>query len=361
MNQNNTQNKKVLLFTESIGSGGAERQMVGLAISLKKRGYDVTVLTYLKQEFYKPMLQENGVKYILCEKALNKYLRLFYIWQELRRINPDTIISFLSAPSKVMCILKPRDTRLIVSERNTTLLWGGYERVVYWLYRRADVIVANSENEAENIKAHKPAVAHKTLAITNFVDTDLFVPAPHSENEVPIILCVGRITEQKNVLRFIDAVKMLKGRGQLFIVKWFGNHMYKDYCAEVYKKVEALELQDVFLIHEPSSNIREEYQRADIFCLPSIHEGYPNVVCEAMSCELPIACSNVCENPRIVHEGVNGFLFNPSNASEMADVLSRTLDMTPAERKAMGQKNRQQMIDNNSIEAFCDKYIDILW
>lgn len=353
-------NKKILFFTENIGSGGAERQMVGLAISLKKRGYDVTVLTYLKMEFYKPMLLENGVEYILCEKALNKYLRLFHIWQELRSIKPDTIISFLSAPSKVMCILKPRGTRLIVSERNTTLSWGWYERVVFWLYRRADMIVANSENETENIKAHKQAVAHKTMAITNFVDTDLFVPVEHSENEVPVILCVGRITEQKNVLRFIDAVKMLKDRGQKFVVKWFGNHTYKDYCAEVYKKVEALGLQDVFLIHEPSSNIREEYQNADIFCLPSIHEGYPNVVCEAMSCELPIACSNVCENPRIVHDGVNGFLFNPNDAGEMADALSRMLAMTPAERKVMGQKNRQQMIENNSIEAFCDKYINII-
>lgn len=352
--------KKILLFTENIGSGGAERQMVGLAISLKNRGYDVSVLTYLRLEFYKSMLQENGVRYILCEKALNKYLRLYYIWQEVRRMKPDAIISFLSAPSKVMCAVKPRGTRLIVSERNTTLSWGWYERVVYWLYRRADVIVANSENEAENIKAHKPAVAHKTMAITNFVDTDFFVAADHPENEIPVVLCVGRITEQKNVLRFIDAVKMLKDKGCKCVVRWFGNHYHKDYCAEVYKKVEALGLRDVFLIYEPSSNIREEYQRADIFCLPSIHEGYPNVVCEAMSCELPIACSNVCENPRIVSDGVNGFLFNPDDAGEMAAALSRMLAMTPAERKAMGQKNRQQMMENNSIKAFCDKYINII-
>lgn len=350
----------ILLFTESLGAGGAERQMTGLAISLRKRGYNVAVLTYVKHEFYKPMLLENGVQYILCEKALNKYLRLYYIWRELRRFKPQTIISFLSAPNKAMCILKPRGTRLIVSERNTTLSWGWYERVVYWLYRRADIIVANSEYEAENIRTHKPAVAHKTMAITNFVDTDTFVPGQYPENDVPVILCVGRITEQKNVLRFVNVVKLLRERGQKFIVKWFGAYNSRDYSTRLYEKVKTLRLQEVFHLYEPSTNIVAEYQKADIFCLPSLYEGYPNVVCEAMSCELPIACSNVCENPQIVKDGHNGRLFDPNNVEEMADALAAMLSMSPEERKEFGKRNRLQMVENNSIEAFCQKYLDII-
>ena len=51
----------------------------------------------------------------------------------------------------------------------------------------------------------------------------------------------------------------------------------------------------------------------DAFCLPSFKEGYPNVIVEAMSCELPVLCSKICENPVIVEDNINGFLFDPHN------------------------------------------------
>lgn len=57
----------------------------------------------------------------------------------------------------------------------------------------------------------------------------------------------------------------------------------------------------------PNQSIEVEYRKADVFCLPSLYEGYPNVVAEAMSCGLPILCSNVCENPYIVEEGAMAF------------------------------------------------------
>lgn len=43
----------------------------------------------------------------------------------------------------------------------------------------------------------------------------------------------------------------------------------------------------------PNQSIEVEYRKADIFCLPSLYEGYSNVVAEAMSCELPLLCSSV--------------------------------------------------------------------
>ena len=49
---------KVLCLIENLGSGGAERQMVGLAALLKERGHDVTVLTYYPDDFYKHVLDE---------------------------------------------------------------------------------------------------------------------------------------------------------------------------------------------------------------------------------------------------------------------------------------------------------------
>ena len=60
---------KILCLIEALGSGGAERQMVGLASLLKKDGNDVAVMTYYPKDFYKYVLDEAGIEHIYVEKA----------------------------------------------------------------------------------------------------------------------------------------------------------------------------------------------------------------------------------------------------------------------------------------------------
>ena len=53
--------KRILCIIENLGSGGAERQITGLAVMLKQAGYQVEVWYYVKKEFYLSFLSENGV------------------------------------------------------------------------------------------------------------------------------------------------------------------------------------------------------------------------------------------------------------------------------------------------------------
>ena len=55
--------KKILLITENLGSGGAERQICGLASLLTKAGYPCRLITYVENQFYEPYLRQNGVDY----------------------------------------------------------------------------------------------------------------------------------------------------------------------------------------------------------------------------------------------------------------------------------------------------------
>lgn len=113
-------------------------------------------------------------------------------------------------------------------------------------------------------------------------------------------------------------------------------------------------------LHDPNQKIEEEYRKADIFCLPSLFEGYPNVVAEAMSCGLPILCSNVYENPYIVEEGVNGFLFDPKNPVEMADAIKKMVSLSYENRKEMGKRNRQLCLKRNTEEVFLKSYVELI-
>ena len=117
--------KRIVLFTDALGSGGAQRQLVGLAILLKDRGFDVIVLTYHNNTFFVPLLEENGISYLFSTKAHNKINRVLGISQEIRALKPDILIAYQRSPAIISCFAKLLNPKvfLIVSERNTSQVY----------------------------------------------------------------------------------------------------------------------------------------------------------------------------------------------------------------------------------------------
>ena len=169
---------KIVLFTDSLGAGGAQRQLVGLAKLLQAKQYDITVLTYHKDEFYLPFLQECNIKYVLLDNAIGSVKRISAVINYIKKEKPDTLIAYQETPSLIACIAKivcPY-VRVIVSERNTTQVLDFRTKVRFFLYRWADRIVPNSYSQEKYIKQSKPKLSHKITTITNFVDLDKFSP-----------------------------------------------------------------------------------------------------------------------------------------------------------------------------------------
>lgn len=353
---------RVLLLTENLGSGGAERQLTGLAVLLKEKGYQVRVITYVKKQFYEPYLKENQIDYKLVRKAANKYTRVYYIWRELCEYNPDVIISFLPSVNITVCLVRLiYVTRLVISERSHTMHWNLMTRLRFLLYSISDKLVANSYSEANNIISHCPFLKKKTIAIPNFVDTDYFVPSlMKKRGECFKLVCVGRVIPEKNLLRFIDAIDKVRNKGFQIKVLWIGSLSNQEYVQQVIDEIRKLDLVGIFELHDHIVDIIKVYQSADAFCLPSLYEGYPNVICEAMSCGLPVVCSNVCEMPEIVKDGINGFLFNPLDEYSIVDAILRILNIIPQDLIEMGYRNRQQVIEQNSKFIFLNRYVSLL-
>ena len=106
-------------------------------------------------------------------------------------------------------------------------------------------------------------------------------------------------------------------------------------------------MENVFVFHSPSSSIQDEYCRADVFCLPSLYEGFPNVLCEAMSCGKPVLSSRVCDNPNIVKEGENGLLFDPNNTDDIAETVERFIDLS-SEKNDEFEKILSELIEQKN-------------
>lgn len=356
--------KRILCLIENLGSGGAERQLTGLAVMLKQNGYEVLVGYYVKKDFYLPYLKENGVSALYFADANSLHKRFFALRKHIRDINPDTIISYSASPSIIACVLKRMGGlfHLVVSERNTTQELTFREKMRFFCYRWADVIVPNSQSQAYFIRNHYAKLSGKVKVITNFVDTNKFLPAepPQFEHEAIKIICVGRLMPQKNIHRFIKAVNIVRNDGYKIKVDWYGQDLQDAYSKECHDSISNYKLENTFVFRAPSTNIQDEYRNSDVFCLPSLFEGFPNVLCEAMSCGLPVICSRVCDNPDIIREGENGLMFDPLKIEDMASVIENYLNLSFNTKKKMGAKSREIAIHVFSQCIFIEKYISIV-
>lgn len=361
-------NKRIICLIDTLSSGGAERQMVGLAVLLKNKGYDVDLLTYRSDNFYIEESRKGGIEPIILKTKNNPISKLYSVRKYIKKTGCDWMITYKGGPCVIGCLLKIIDGKfkLIVSERtsnkNRKLSKG--DRIRYYLYRYANYVVPNSYTEADYIKDNYLWLKKKTITITNFTDTELFKPKKRSRaNNEFRVLTAARVTKTKNIVNYIEAIKRLKESGfDKIHFDWYGRieHGHEEYANTCQDMIRNYGLSDFIEFHPATSNILSEYQSCDLFCLPSIYEGYPNVICEAMSCGIPIVCSRVCDNPKIVSEGENGELFAPDSIEELTEKLKKIIKMPFDERKRWGERSRDIAIKVFSAEAFVRKYIQLI-
>ena len=196
----------------------------------------------------------------------------------------------------------------------------------------------------------------KTLMIANGVDTEHFLPGMHGGHDEFVIGTVGRIQDVKDHSGLIDAFILLREmlpnerhRLRLAIV---GNGPLLDMIRE---KVQAAGLDDVVWLPGSRTDIAELMSGFDVFALPSIAEGTPVTILEAMACGLPVVASRVGGIPEVVEHQVTGLLVPPSNAAALAEALAVYVQ-DPQLAARHGAAGRVRVERNNSVAAMVAGY-----
>lgn len=358
--------KKILCLIDGLGSGGAERQMTGLSVMLKQRGYQVDLVAYHPEKnFYVSLAEKGGVKPIFLIVGSSQWSKIKAVWHFIKQQGGyDCVIAYKPGPNAIGCILKlfGLKFKLIVSERIADSEIGR-KGTLFKLYRFADYVVPNAHAQGEFLSGHFSWMTKKIVPITNFTDTDYFTPVYEVIHNPLRVLTVARVAKQKNVLRYLEAISVLRKRGVENVhYDWYGNveRGQDEYAQTCYAKVKELGLEEVISFHPATPTILEQYQHTDVFCLPSLFEGFPNVLCEAMSCGKSVLCGNVCDNARIVSDGKNGFLFDPTNVIDIADKMQMLLSKSQEELLQFGERSRNIAEVLLSKDSFVDKYIGLI-
>lgn len=175
-----------------------------------------------------------------------------------------------------------------------------------FLWKHSRAVIANSHGLAE---LARKSWNGKVAVIPNGVDTDFFKPADVKKNRDYVrLLFAGRLSEQKGLRPFLTTLKDLhtKHEWRLTII---GDGPLRDELQKLVNGSETLAPRIEFKGWLNKEKLLLEYQQSDIFVLPSLDEGMPNVILEAMACGLPIIATRIAGNEELVKHGENGFLY----------------------------------------------------
>jgi glycosyltransferase involved in cell wall biosynthesis len=364
----------------SLGSGGAQRQMCMLAVLLKQEGFDVQMLIYYapgfyKSDFFRPMLEEAKIPIhtVSCRNLIHSF---FGVRRAIRAGNTDVVIAYLNRPGLLAELsgLPSRDYALIVSERNTEFAGRSLRSSLrFFFHRFADAVVSNSYAQQGFVERTVPRLKTRITTIMNCVDIETFQPAENEDMHVPKdiqVLIIGRFTPQKDPLSLLSAIEILRKENpeHKVVVDWYGNNFFlnghptksSDVFLKLQSTIQKRSLEESFHLHQPVRDVVKLYQGASLFCLPSLYEGCSNVICEAMACGKPILASRVGDNARLVEDGKNGFLFDPHSPRAITNAILRFSSLSTEDRKKMGNESRKRAELMLAPSRFVGEYIDII-
>lgn len=360
--------KKITCFIGSLSSGGAEHQMCFLTSFLAERGYNVTIITIDDVDDHYELDKRVIRKRIAPGKSY--FIKRLSFMREALVVKADVVISWGLSQNAMLLwplILRP-DVRVICGERNYTRGHNSiWEKILYGgLYLKAKYIVANSYSQTEYEKQRHPFFASRMRTITNYADLEIYKYLPAPSEDLIRIGIFARCEEQKNLYRFIQAMSLVKQKSSYnFRVDWYGNHTftspsqnaYFESCIELINKQN---LQDVVYIHDAVTNVPSLLPSFDVLCLPSLFEGFSNSVGEYICCGRPVICSDVSDNHVMVHNGENGFLFDPLSIDEIANSFLSFFSLSRKDKQIMCQKSKSIANKLFEKEIFVANYVECI-
>lgn len=362
--------KRILLFINSLSSGGAEHQLSILANLLTNHNFDVTVVTISNTPSH--YFLNNKVKHISIGSYKYNISKLLSIWIYFLTVDTDCIISFCQRNN--FFVLPPlflrsrKRVKVICGERNFTIgKQGLIEKILFnYFYKRADFIVPNSYSQGSYIKAIAPWLDRKIVPITNFTSLVTYKFSEQPQNSPVKIGVFCRYEKQKNCLGFLEAVSLVKKQCKIeFQIHWYGNKNFSNPdLQKYYDRLNLLlvdyNLQNVVFLNDAIKDVAGMMSKYDAICLPSFFEGFSNTISEAICCGRPVICSDVSDNSLMVRNNENGFLFNPNDIDSMVRALTSFFALSYEDRVSMGKKSREIAENLFNEHLFVNSYINLI-
>ena len=285
------------------------------------------------------------------------YMRVRELRRVLDSIGADAIVSFCGSTNVTSVLACAADARrLVISERNDPRRqrlaspWDGLREVYY---DDADVVTANTRGALLTLEAY--VEGHRLAYVPNPVPTPP-PPPPGTRRRGTELLVVGRLHPQKAHAVLLDAVARLPAQLDAWRLTVLGQGELED---ELRARARRLGIAHRVTWCGQLEDPYPHYHAADIFVLPSLHEGSPNALMEAMSCGLACIVTDGSPGPlELVEDGKSGVVVPVGDAGALADAierLARSLEL----RERLGDGARRR-VEGRDLDGILDTWERLL-
>ena len=305
--------KNIAIIVPVLTNGGAERVVSNLSQYLSNKKFNKYIILFDGESIdypYNGKLIDLNIKSSNnpFNKLLNIIRRINKLKKYKRRLQIRTSVSFLEAANIVNLFSKSGD-KIILSIRDfkSKDSEGFYGRIYSFLikifYNRADKLIAVSNGVKNDLVKNYKIHQDKIEVIYNFYNIKEINDLAKKEVENryanifnnPVIINVGRLTKQKGQWHLIRAFKIVREEIKNMKLIILGRGEIMSYLKQLTYEMN-LEKDVYFLGFQ--KNPFKFISRSKIFVFPSLHEGFPNALVEAMACGIPVISSDCQSGPR---------------------------------------------------------------
>lgn len=366
----------VLHIIVGLDIGGAETMLKRLIESEPEGTPRPVVISLTSLGVIGEFLRSQGVRVhaLGMSSALNVPMTLWMLVRMIRRDRPRTVQTWMYHAD----LLGGLAARLA---GGCTVVWGvrstaipqGILSVTYWLVRLCAlfshfiphrIICCAYSAKAAHLKLGYPS--DKMVMIPNGYDFSVYdhylsarVTARQqlgfTDDEI-VVGVVGRFDPLKDFHNFIVAASQLvasKDKVKLLMVgrnlEW-SNPALRGW-------IEAVGLEKNFQLLGEQADVPYFLSAMDIFCLSSANEAFPNVVVEAMAMGLPCVVTRAGDAADIL--GDEAFVVQVKDSVSLADALLRMCDLSPVDRRMLGERNAKKVRAEYGIDNIRQKYEEV--
>ena len=366
--------RNIIILVSAMNLGGAQRVVSVLCEHWSKNGYKVTLIstfTGKKTDHYKvndqvvlKSLRNNSIFPKI--KMLNLVVKLTQLRKIIVDEKPDIIISFLTRVNVAAALATVGlKTPIIICERT----WKPFNTLsnnFFWMYqllfKNVKSIIVQTDESRIWLRQHFPKIN------VDVIPNPISYPLPLQKGNTidpntvlqkhrNLILASGRLHKFKQFDLLIKAFCRIKDEHHSWDLVILGEGEERENLDNLLIELKA---RDRIFLPGSVGNMSEWYKRADLFILSSLVEGFPNVLLEAMSYELPCISFDCDTGPRdMIQNGINGVLINPQeNEGGLSKAIKKVIIDEPFRIKI--SNNSAHIRDKYSVGSIMQKWNNVL-
>ncbi len=349
---------RVLIVTHTLGEGGLEEVVRLYARLLNKERFDVTVAYMVGGRISRELEQRGNVR-VVCISTPSRPKRFFQLVRLARQLQIDILHNHLSWYGLLAGVFA--GAKRVETIHNTYRWYTGTRK---WAFAfsclLAHKLIAVSSVVKDFTLNYFPFIPERKLVVIhNGIDLKRFQSLQHQHGLREqlgfsdadfLVTFVGRLEEQKGLKYLLDAAHQLNRRHMNLKFLLIGEGSLKQQLREQAQRFSVL---NVFFLGY-RTDVAELLAVSNVFVLPSLYEGLPLTLLQAMAVGTPSVVSRVGGVPEVILDGLNGFLVDPGSVEQLSDKIEQLYNR--AELRSQFSRNAQELVSRRfSAEIMVQK------